>query len=208
MFASAAVYLWLQGRRLLAVIALAFSIAFGVGFAALSFGPPPSLNPTPAPTIGPDGSAVPGQAPPRYPSSRNPSGLDELRLKALQATIAAVAERPILGWGLLTAKDVVTSTGGSINYVDSSYLVVVVEMGLAGLAALLALLFAIAWQARYAVRVREGLALVLAVASIVVISLVAAFLQITQGYALFTLLIALVVVVARCVGQTPARPPI
>ncbi len=90
-----------------------------------------------------------------------------------------------------------------MNYVDSSYLVVVVEMGLAGLAALLVLLFAIAWQARYAVRVREGLALVLAASSIVVISLVAAFLQITQGYALFTLLIALVVVVARCVGQTP-----
>ena len=113
----------------------------------------------------------------------------------------------MFGWGLLRAKDVVTTIGGSTNYVDSSYLVVVIEMGLVGLLAFLGLIASVLVAGRWAWWTREGMALGLACVAILAMTAVAAYLNVTQGYATFWVLAALMVnnaVAARGERERPS----
>jgi hypothetical protein len=202
-FVIAGIYLLRWGRRVLGTAALAVGFAVALGFAGLSSGtaPPPTLEPT-----GSSGISTPTGAPtgPQdYPSEADIlAGSNELRVRAIQTTLKAVAQEPLFGWGLLRAKDVVTNLGGSTNYVDSSYLVFAVDMGLVGLATFIALVAAVLVVGRAAWSTREGMALALACLTIVGMSVVAAYLNVTQGYATFWLLAALMVNAA----VAPKRP--
>lgn len=195
MLLIAGCYLLLRHRRAVGLVAVGAAIIVGLGFAGLSMGSP-APSPAATPSAQPNTTARPGESQPS-PAAGPPTEVDllagsnELRIQALRATVRAVAERPLFGWGLLRAKDVVTSVGGSTNYVDSSVLAIVVETGLIGLAALLAVALAALARGRGAQRTAEGLATYLAVLSIGAMSVVAAYLVVTQGYASFWLLAGL-----------------
>jgi hypothetical protein len=88
--------------------------------------------------------------------------------------------------------------------VDSSYLALLVDLGVVGFSALVFLFIAVAHASRAARTSALGVSLGLATASILAMSSLAAFLVITQGYALTWMLAALLLRAARPVG-TPAR---
>jgi hypothetical protein len=195
-FLIAGAFLWRWGYPKIASAALIVGFAVAIGFAGLSAGSsPPSPDSTSGPQ--PGSTAAPGGPSARvetYPSeSEILAGSNDLRLRAFRATLDAVGQKPVFGWGLLRAKEVVTSIGGSANYVDSSYLVIVVEMGIVGLAAFLALIASVFAASRPAWSNAHGMALGLGWVSILVMSIVAAYLNVTQGYATFWLLAALLV---------------
>jgi hypothetical protein len=131
----------------------------------------------------------------------------DLRVQAVKASIIAIGQEPLFGWGLLTAVDVVSTVGGKPNYVDSSVLVMGVETGLVGLGGFFCLVLGIAVAARPALRGDVGLALALAILALLAMSVVAAYLSVTQGYVSFSLLAALLVSAAALERQRSAVEP-
>jgi hypothetical protein len=209
-FLVAGVYWWRWRRRAVASVAIVAAFAIAFGFASLSVGTAPSATSSPEP-----GTSSPAVGP-SAPTATFPSESDalassnEARVEAIKATIKAVAQEPVFGWGLLRAKDVVTTIGGSTNYVDSSYLVVAIEMGLVGLLAFLGLIASVLAAGRRAWWTREGMALSLACVAILAMTSVAAYLNVTQGYATFWLLAALMVnnaVAEKSESELTARDP-
>lgn len=200
-FLIAGLYLWRWRHRAVASAAIVVAFAIAFGFASLSVGTAPDAT-SPSPEPGASSPAVtPPAATATFPSESDAlASSNEARVEAIKATIKAVAQEPVFGWGLLRAKDVVTSIGGSTNYVDSSYLVVAIEMGLVGLLALLGLIASVLWAGRRAWSTREGMALSLACVAILAMTAVAAYLNVTQGYATFLLLAALMVNNAAAAG--------
>ena len=193
-FLVAGVYLWRWRHRAVASAAIVVAFAIAFGFASLSIGTAPDET-SPSPEPGSSSPAVTPSAPTAtFPSESDAlASSNEARVEAIKATIKAVSQEPVFGWGLLRAKDVVTSIGGSTNYVDSSYLVVAIEMGLVGLLAFLGLIASVLWAGRRAWSSRAGMSLSLACVAILAMTAVAAYLNVTQGYATFWLLAALMV---------------
>jgi hypothetical protein len=209
MLLIAGCYLLLRHRRSLGVLAVGAALAVGLGFAGLTMGSPSTVD---NPIEQPGSTLRPGEPQPT-PATGPPTDVDliassnELRLQALRATVRAVGERPVFGWGLLRAREVVSSVGGSTNYVDSTPLALIVEIGIAGLLALVAVGLAVLMRARGAERTAEGLATYLALFSIAGMSLVAAYLLVTQGYASFWFLAALLPALQPAIPSGfPARP--
>jgi hypothetical protein len=122
-------------------------------------------------------------------------GSTQARLEAISAAIKAVIARPILGWGPLSAKDVAAAELGHPNFVDDAYLVIVIELGIAGLAAFGLLIVGIF---RRIVPYRSALTAsqLVALISILAFGLVAATFATSQGYALFWLVAGLAVATA------------
>jgi O-antigen ligase/polysaccharide polymerase Wzy-like membrane protein len=193
-FVAAGVYLLLRGRRAVGAGAVICGLALALGLAGLSIGTPASTgvgtNGPNTNLASPGTSSSPNQ--PTYPSESDIlAGSNELRVKALHATVMAVAQRPLFGWGLLSARSVVATIGGSPNYVDSSYLAMAVEMGLVGLATFLALTVAVAITGFPARLSADGLSLLIALGALLGMSVVAAYFNVTQGYSTLWLLAAL-----------------
>jgi hypothetical protein len=207
-FLIAGIYLWRWGHRRIAATALVIGFAIAVGFAGLSMGPtPPNSSATVSPQAGiASPSSGPSARPESYPTEAEIlAGSNVLRLKALEAAVDAVRQKPAFGWGLLRAKEVVAGIGGAINYVDSSYLVVVIEMGIAGLLAFVGLIVSVFAASRAAWSNPVGMAIGLACLSILGMSTVAAYLNVSQGYATFWLLSALLVSAGTFVGRNPGQ---
>jgi hypothetical protein len=201
-FLLAGIYLWRWGHRVVAGAALVVAFAIAFGFAGLSVGTtaPTASGPSPGSSSPPGASATATPAPTSESDALASS--NEARIKAIQATIQAVAQEPLFGWGLLRAKDVVTTIGGSTNYVDSSYLVNAVEMGIVGLVAFLVLVGSVLVAGRRAWSTHDGMALGLSCVAILAMTALAAYLNVTQGYATFWLLAALMVNSAVAAGRT------
>lgn len=198
----AGAYFLVRKRRWVGVMAVAASVAVAIGLASVTWGIPGRGDAAiPQESVfdrGPAGSIVPSSR----PASMAPSDVDviaesnALRMEAFAAAVKAVSFRPLFGWGLLTEKEVVSKIGGKTNFVDSSYLALLVDLGLAGFSAFLFLLIALASAARAARTSALGLALILATLAVLGMSGLAAFLAITQGYALTWLLAGLLLSVA------------
>jgi hypothetical protein len=203
--AIAAAYFLIRRPRWLGAVALVVSIVVATGFASLTAGVPsdnvvPGVSASPAPggSAAPGASAVPANIATPVPlEEQTLAGSNALRMEALRGAAIAVSQRPLFGWGLLTAKEVVTDVGGKTNYVDSSYLALLVDLGLVGFGAFLVLLTGIAHAAWGAHRSAIGVSLGLAFIAVLAMSGLAAFLMITQGYALTWMLAALLIKAAK-----------
>lgn len=156
----------------------------------------PSLDPSPAPT--------PLSAADELEAQRL-RGSALARFEAISATVAALRERPILGFGPLSAKPVVAQELGHPNFVDNAYLVILVEQGIAGLAAFLVLTASIL---RPALPARSPLSTsqIVAIASLLAFGLVAANLATTQGYALNWMTAALAAATADVEARSARLP--
>lgn len=145
----------------------------------------------------PSATSRPSAGPSRPTEAQTLAESNSLRIEAFRAALSAVSQRPWFGWGLLTEKEVVSEIGGRTNFVDSSYLALLVNLGLIGFGAFVFLVLAIVRAALGARDTALGVSLGLATASILLMSGLAAFLVITQGYALTWLVAALTIAMAR-----------
>jgi hypothetical protein len=118
---------------------------------------------------------------------------NELRLAAISPALQAIAARPLFGWGLLSDSAVLSDIIGRQNFVDDTYLSLAVETGLVGLAAFVLLAGAIVLATRRGWAGPLGLALAIAVASVLGMAVLASVFQVTQGYAAFFVLAGLAV---------------
>jgi O-Antigen ligase len=127
-------------------------------------------------------------------------GSTEARLEAISAAVSAVTARPVLGWGPLSAARVATMELGHPNYVDNAYLVMLIELGIAGLAAFLLLVLGI-FRSILPHRSALSASQVVSLAAILVFALLAANFATSQGYALFWLVAGLAVATADYEAQ-------
>jgi hypothetical protein len=125
------------------------------------------------------------------PASPAVTESNELRLAAINPALQAIQARPLFGWGLLSDSTVLSSIIGKTNAVDDTYLSLAVEMGLVGLAAFALLVASIVAATRRGWRSARGLALALAVVSVLAMAAFASVFQVTQGYAALSVLAAL-----------------
>jgi hypothetical protein len=185
-------YLLAWRRWAAGAILVVAGLVTGLGLAGVSIGAGGAENIV---TVVPGGVPEPGASPPTEADVL--AGSSAYRIEALKASFAAVVERPFLGWGLLSAKEVVSRIAGAPNYVDSTYLVMAVELGLVGVAAFVVLAIAIARAGIGAIHTPVGSAIAFSLLSVLAMSVLAAFLVITQGYALTAVLAALYVAIGR-----------
>ncbi|MEA2677476.1 MAG: hypothetical protein QOJ81_1617 [Chloroflexota bacterium] len=121
---------------------------------------------------------------------------NSLRLSAISPALQAIAARPLFGWGLLNDMSVLSGILGTKNYVDDTYLSLAIETGLVGLGAFVLLAATIVAATLRDWSSARGLALAIALASLLGMAVFASFLQSTQGYAAFFVLAALAVAAA------------
>ena len=184
------------------VVAAAVAVVFFTGPGGLS--DPGSLSP-----VGPVPSEVASSAPPGQnpgggtasPGAQSlqpaPTPLDpqaaslrdstHARVEALTAAVDALRARPLLGWGLLSAKRVALAELGHQNFIDNTYLVIVMEQGLLGFAAF-AMLILMSLAAMLPVRGVLAVSQILAFGAMLAFGAVAAILATSQGYAMLWLL--------------------
>ena len=136
MFILAGVYFLYRGRRATGIAFLALGAVVGIAFYALTLGP----NIT-----GGTGYSLPDTS--------------LVRLDAIKATLVAVRQHPLFGWGLLTDMSVLTGFIGERNYVDNAYLSFLVELGIVGTVSFLSLIGVIVVLGRRAWSSALGLAL-------------------------------------------------
>jgi hypothetical protein len=191
-----AAYLALRGRRAHSMVA--FGIACVIAIAVL--GLPSRLGgdgtlPLPVPTLEPAPGETPGEAPSPTPVQRidDPDASNLARFEALKAALGAFVERPLFGWGLLSGKDVALAQLGTPNYVDNSYLVLLIEVGLVGLVAFLLLVSAVLVPAVRARLSATGTARLVACLSLVFSGMFAAVFSVTQLYAGFWVVCGLLI---------------
>ena len=132
--------------------------------------------------------------------ARRLRGSTEARLEAISATVSAVTARPVLGWGPLSAARVVTMELGHPNYVDNAYLVMLIELGITGLAAFVLLVLGV-FRSILPYRSALSASQVASLAAILVFALLAANFATSQGYALFWLVAGLAVATAGYEAQ-------
>ncbi len=143
------------------------------------------------------------------------SGSTELRFEAIKAAWPVLLEKPLFGWGLLSAGPVLSAQIGKPNYVDNTYVQWLVELGMLGLAAFGLLMLAVLGAAARLTWSPAHLSRVLALVVLLGMSALASFFSITQGYAAFVLVLALATIGAMgtdsdlAPGQSqPVRGPI
>ena len=131
-------------------------------------------------------------------------------MAAIKAAWSVVQQKPLLGWGLLSAPHMLSEATGQHNYVDNSFLQIVVELGLMGFLAFGVLIVATFWIGLRMPRSPAQISRILALLGVLGMSALASFLSVTQGYAAFCLLVVLVTVPsARAVAgaQEPVVGP-
>ena len=67
-------------------------------------------------------------------------GSNQARIEAIRVAVAAVRQRPLLGLGPSFRKASREAELGHPNYIDNTYLAIVIELGIAGLVAFLFLI--------------------------------------------------------------------
>jgi len=194
-------------------------IVFSGSFAGLD---QDSTSPTdtPGPSLGvaeTDGTPPPAGTSPTIPATQPDSDTEKLRssnaarFEALRVAVAAVGERPLFGWGPLSAKEVGLANLGHINYIDNGYLVILIEFGLLGLGSFLVLLASIGFVILPQLRGQTATLLfsqTVAITSLLAFSVVAAFWATSQGYATFWTLVALAVGTAEAIGPMSTNEPL
>jgi O-antigen ligase len=120
-----------------------------------------------------------------------------MRLESLQAAWPTLVEKPLFGWGLLSAAPILSGRLGHPTFVDNTYLTDLVELGLLGCAAFALLVLASLRRALFIPRTPIHLSRVFAVLSFLAMAGFVSILSITQGYAGFVILMALVSVEAK-----------
>ena len=139
-------------------------------------GAAPSVTPSPAPDL----------------DAERLRGSTGARLDAIKVTVSAVSERPLLGWGPLSAKRVAQAHLGHPNFVDNTYFVLLIEQGVVGFAALLVVIVATV-MAAWPTRSPLALSQFVAILAILGFGMFAATLATSQGWALFWVVCGLAV---------------
>ena len=195
-FMLVAISRWRFGLLALAVAAVVAVGPFGGAVAGLDQSASAPLMTAPASSPTPASLAT--QA--AELEARRLRGSTEARLEAISAAVSAVTARPVLGWGPLSATRVATMELGHPNYVDNAYLVMLIELGIAGLAAFLLLVLGI-FRSILPHRSALSASQVVSLAAILVFALLAANFATSQGYALFWLVAGLAVATADYEAQ-------
>lgn len=202
------VFLSVQRRLVPALLALMIS-ASTAGFAVwitVSANSPRQPELPSASLPAPAGSEEP--APSIEEPTRGEAGIAQsgaLRLEALKAALEAVNESPLFGRGLLRGPEAIADKLGSNIPLDSSYLQMLVEMGVVGLTAFVALVAVVMRPVLVGARDPEGAAYLAALFCLVVMSGLSSYLHLTQGYASLWLLGGLAVGwAATRTGRRPA----
>lgn len=184
---------YLAGRRMWrkSLVPGAIGVVLAV---ALLYLPTTGIAGVPIPGIGGTPAASPGasaSAPDPYVEIE---GSNAARVEAISAAAAAVQKRPLFGSGLLTAKSVAAGELGRTNYVDNSYLALLIELGIVGTFFFGVLLLLILRRALAADRSDpHSVAGAIAVMALLVGAGFAATLTTTQGYSAFWLVSGVVV---------------
>ena len=113
-----------------------------------------------------------------------------VRFDAIQATLEAVRQHPLFGWGLLTDMSVLSGLIGVRNYVDNAYLSFLVELGIVGTVSFIFLIGAVVVLGRKAWSSTVGMALGVALVGYLAMGLFASNLKASQGYAALFVLAA------------------
>jgi len=116
---------------------------------------------------------------------------NEARIEAALAGLGAAAERPLFGWGPLTAKGIVSERLGHDNWVDNTYIAFLVEGGVVGLAAFVGLVLVVVGAALRNRGQPAGSARAVALLTMLGSAGFAAFFSLSQGYAAFWLIAGL-----------------
>jgi hypothetical protein len=163
-------------------------------------------------TSRPPQSATPAAPATRAPvASTGPAIADDIassnaaRLDAVVAAIRATGHRPLFGWGPLAAKDVVADELGHPNFVDNTYLALLVEDGIVGFGAFVVLIGTVIVAASRSAGTAGGAARLTAIGTLLVCCLFAAFLSVSQGYALASLVYGLAVGAAESAERDRER---
>jgi hypothetical protein len=122
------------------------------------------------------------------------TGSTTLRVEAIKAAWPVLLKKPLFGWGLLSAAPVLSAQIGRTNYVDNTYVGYLVELGLLGSAGFALLVLSTLGTAVRRPWSPAHISRVLALVALLGMAALASFLGITQGYAAFVLVIALVAV--------------
>lgn len=75
-------------------------------------------------------------------SNRELASSSFARMEAIETTVSALSERPLFGWGFSSVKEVAEGFLGHMNYVDSSYLLMLIQLGLVGFGSFVVLVLA------------------------------------------------------------------
>jgi O-antigen ligase len=129
------------------------------------------------------------------------AGSTTLRVEAIKAAWQVLLQKPLFGWGLLSAGAVLSAATGHTNYVDDTYVQTLVELGALGFAAFALLIFAALGTAVRLPWSAVHLSRLLALVMLLGMAALASFLNITQGYAAFVIVVAL-----ATVGAPAAHP--
>ncbi len=194
----ALLYLLLRRQAALAVpvVSLALSLALG----------PVVLSPGLAHILATDHSQSPATWPSGLQATKDPlvelSASNAARIETLKAAGLSLQQRPLFGWGLLTAQMVAADVLGHPNFVDNAYCVIAIELGLIGLVAFMAVLGTVLMPAAHALKKfdRDETALFVTIVGLICLGTVVALFAATQMLALFSVLLGLS---ARCGGHLP-----
>ena len=191
LFAGAGLYFTVLRRPKTAAAMWALALVSTLIVVGVSF---PSLS---SPASVPHGGSGGGPTPiaTRVPASQVAlERSTSLRIEGVKATVTVVREKPLFGWGLLSAPTVLSAATGKANYVDDTYVQILVEQGLLGFLAFGLLVLATFWVALRRPRSPVQLSRILAVLGVLGMCVLASFLSVTQGYAAFCLLLVLATV--------------
>lgn len=195
-------YLLLVGRYrsagLAAVVGVPIAVAVLAWSGIVTVSPHvPTLIPSNVGTTPPPVESIPATPDPIQQSG-------ELRLEAYPAAVRAIAERPLLGHGLLNGSEALSRFSNRPNYVDNTYLQVAIEQGLLGLAALGTVLAGVLLHSHRRRSADSGP--LVALVALLLLFVIVSFLSFTVGFALFWITAALVVANAPTI--TPHRRPV
>lgn len=118
-------------------------------------------------------------------------GSNSLRVSAAGSALQAIGAHPLFGSGLLSDMTTLSAVIGKKNYVDNTYLSVAIATGLVGLGAFLVLVTSMLAATRRGWPTAQGLAMALAIGTVLGMGMLASVLQSTQCYAAFFVLCAL-----------------
>jgi O-antigen ligase len=128
------------------------------------------------------------------------SGSTSMRIEAVKAAATVLVEKPLFGWGLLSAGPVLSGQIGHPNYVDDTYIQYLVELGVVGFTAFMLMLLVMLVKAARLPWSPVHVARFLALLALMGMSGLASFLSITQGFAAFVVVMALAVTASGMVS--------
>ena len=191
-FGGAGVFFLARRRPVKAVPMLMAAAVAGLLMARLTF--PSFLPDSHAPGAGANTGESGGTSSAATPQPAEQVALEgslSLREDAIRALWPAIDGKPLFGWGLLSAQTVISRETGQPNYIDDTYVQWLVELGLVGFGSFMFLVIAILVKGSGSEGTPEQISRILAMLALLGMCALASFLSITQGYAAFFLVAAL-----------------